>query len=118
MLLIALSSVFLASCSKDYDKFSGKWSASGDSGDTTDLHSWYIEYEFKGREYTKTGYPPVSEEGKIEIVEERGDSLKFLFYVLKSDPEQKSYEEWMLLKENKLYIGGLELTKAIPGSNK
>ncbi len=110
--VIAALVVFAFSCGKDYNRLSGKWTASGDLGDTTDLHSWYIEYEFKGKEYTKKGYPPISEEGKIEVIEERGDSLKFLFFVVKSDPEQKSYEEWIVLKDSTIQIGGLMLRKS------
>jgi hypothetical protein len=109
--ITALIAVLALSCGEDYERLNGKWSASGDLGDTNDLHSWYIEYEFSGRDYVKNGYPPLREEGRIDIVEERGDSLKFFFNVIKSDPEQKSYEEWIVFKDSIIQLGGLVLHK-------
>ena len=110
--IAAVIAVLALSCSKDYEKLNGKWSASGELGDTTDLNSWYVEYEFSGRNYLKNGYPPLREEGRIDIIEERGDSLKFFFNVIRSDPEQKSYEEWIVFKDSTIHLGGMVLHKS------
>ncbi|MEO8514997.1 MAG: hypothetical protein ABI543_15675, partial [Ignavibacteria bacterium] len=87
--LLIFTSIFtlillLDGCSKNVSKLQGKWSAAGDVGDSSDMHSWYIDYEFDGRNYKMSGYPPISEEGSYEIVQEKGDSLQLYFNVTKS----------------------------------
>ena len=109
-ILLFMTIVFFGCSNSSFDKIKGKWSASGDTGDSTELHTWYLEYEFDGRNHRKSGYPPLTEEGDLGITEERGDSIKFYFNVQKSDPKQKSYEEWLILKDSTLRIGELNFT--------
>jgi hypothetical protein len=109
--IIFTSIMLLEGCSKNVSKLQGKWSAAGSLGDSTDMHSWYIEYEFDGRSYKMSGYPPISEEGSYEIVEEKGDSLQLYFNVTKSSPEIKSHKEWLLVKDSSISIGSLTLRK-------
>ncbi len=105
--------VLLTGCGKNVSKLQGKWSASGNVGDSTDMHSWYIEYEFEGRHYKMSGYPPISEEGSYEIVEEKGDSLQLYFNVTKSSPETKSHKDWLVAKDSTISLGSLTLRKSI-----
>ncbi len=109
---IVLFIVNLQGCSKNVSKLQGKWSASGNIGDSTEMRSWFMEYEFDGRNYKMTGYPPISEEGSYEIVEEKGDSLQLYFNVTKSSPETKSHKDWLLAKDSSLTIGTLTLRKS------
>lgn len=92
-------------------KLLGKWKASGNIGDSTDMHSWYLDYEFDGRNYKMSGYPLISEEGTYEIIVEKGDSLQMYFNVTKSSPEAKSHKEWLLIKDSSITIGQLTLQK-------
>ncbi len=102
----------LYSCgSGNYSKLQGKWGASGNLGDSTEMRAWFINYEFTDRSYKMTGYPPISEEGSIEIVEEKGDSLQIYFNVTKSSPETKSHKDWVVLKNGTVTIGSLQLNK-------
>lgn len=105
--------IIFGGCSKSVSKLQGKWSAAGDINDSTDMHSWFIEYEFDGRNYKMSGYPPISEEGTYEIVQEKGDSLQLYFNVTKSSPETKSHKEWLLAKDSSISIGSLTLRKSI-----
>ncbi len=100
-------------CGKNVSRLQGKWSASGNIGDSTDLRAWYIDYEFDGRNYKLSGYPPISEEGSYEIVEEKGDSLQLYFNVTKSSPETKSHKDWLLAKDSSLTIGTLTLRRSL-----
>lgn len=109
--LINMFILHLTGCSKNVSKLQGKWSASGNIGDSTEMRSWFIEYEFDGRNYKMTGYPPITEEGSYEIVEEKGDSLQLYFNVTKSSPETKSHKDWLLAKDSSLTIGTLTLRK-------
>lgn len=116
--LIISAAILIFGCSNSsLNRINGKWTASGDTGDTADFHSWYLEYQFEGRNFVKTGYPPVREEGNMDIIEEKGDSIKVYFNVQKSDPKQRSYEEWLILKDSMLSIGGVQLHKSIPSAN-
>lgn len=112
-LSILIFALFLNSCSNEnVKKLQGKWKASGNIGDSTDMHSWYLDYEFDGRNYKLSGYPPISEEGTYEIIEEKGDSLQIYFNVTKSSPEAKSHKEWLLSKDSSITIGQLTLQKS------
>lgn len=51
------------------------------------------------------------EEGTMEIIEEKGDSLQIYFNVTKSSPETKSHKDWIVLKNGTLTIGSLQLNK-------
>jgi len=112
IVLIAVSLLFLQSCSKNVVKIQGKWSASGNVGDSTDMNSWFITYEFEGRNYKMSGYPPISEEGTYEIVQENGDSLLVYYNVTKSSPEVKSHKDWIILKDSTMMVGQLPLRKS------
>ncbi|NOS84251.1 MAG: hypothetical protein HOP31_03835 [Ignavibacteria bacterium] len=101
----------IQSCSKNVTKMQGKWSAAGDLGDSTDMRAWYITYDFEGRNYKMSGYPPISEEGSFEIVQEKGDSLQVYFNVTKSSPEVKSHKDWIILKDSLMTTGQLVLRK-------
>ena len=104
--------LYLNGCSsKNVTKLQGKWSASGNPGDSTEMNGWYINYEFEGRNYKMSGYPPISEEGDFEIVEEKGDSLQLYFKVTKSSPETKSHKDWVFAKDSSIIIGSLTLRK-------
>ena len=102
----------LYSCSSgNYSRLQGKWGASGNTGDSTDMNAWFIKYEFDSRSYKMSGYPPISEEGTYEIIEEKADSLFIYFNVTKSSPETRSHKEWVVLKNGTVTIGNLQLTK-------
>ncbi len=105
--------MFFGGCSKNISNLQGKWSASGNIGDSTDLHSWFLDYEFDGRNYKMSGYPPISEEGTYEIIQEKGDSLQLYFNVTKSSPETKSHKEWLLAKDSSISLGSLTLRKSV-----
>ena len=45
-ILLFMTIVFFGCSNSSFDKIKGKWSASGDTGDSTELHTWYLEYEF------------------------------------------------------------------------
>jgi hypothetical protein len=105
--------VLVYSCGKNVSKLQGKWSASGNVGDSIDMHSWYIDYEFDGRNYKMSGYPPISEEGAYEIVQEKGDSLQIYFNVTKSSPETKSHKDWLVAKDSTISLGSLTLRRSI-----
>lgn len=107
---IILTVIALNSCGAN-KKLLGKWSAAGNLGDSTDMHSWYIEYLFEGRNYKITGYPPLSEEGTYEVIEEKSDSLQLYFNVQKSSPETKSHKEWLICRDSVLVSGGLTLKR-------
>ncbi|MBL8017795.1 MAG: hypothetical protein JNK43_11030, partial [Ignavibacteria bacterium] len=86
--VVLLMMAGLNSCgSGNYSRLQGKWGASGNTGDSTDMNTWFIKYEFDAGSYKMSGYPPISEEGTIEIVEEKGDSIQVYFNVTKSSPE-------------------------------
>lgn len=111
---LALFVVFLLvfqSCSKNVTRMQGKWSAAGDLGDSTDMRAWYIIYEFNGSNYKMSGYPPISEEGSYEVVQEKGDSLQVYFNVTNSSPETKSHKDWIFLKDSTMTAGQLVLHK-------
>ena len=112
IVLVAVSLLFLQSCSKNVNKIQGKWSASGDIGDSTDMRSWFLTYEFEGRNYKMSGYPPILEEGTYEIVQENGDSLLVYYNVTKSSPEVKSHKDWIILKDSTMMVGQLPLRKS------
>lgn len=97
-------SFVLFSCSSNHQlrKLQGKWMAAGDLGDGE--HSWYMEYEFTGNSYKMTGYPPISESGHIEILQNRGDSVEVTFKVEKSSPEMNSHTDWLVIKDSILYL--------------
>jgi hypothetical protein len=102
----------LYSCSSEnYSRLQGKWGASGNLGDSTEMRAWFINYEFSDRSYKMSGYPPISEEGTYEIIEEKADSLLMYFNVTKSSPETKSHKEWVVLKNNSVTIGSLLLNR-------
>ncbi|MBN8585169.1 MAG: hypothetical protein J0M37_08735 [Ignavibacteria bacterium] len=103
--------VFVFSSCTSNPKLQGKWSASGNIGDSTDMHSWFLEYEFNGRNYTMKGYPPISEEGTFEVVQEKGDSLQIYFNVIKSSPETKSHKDWIVVNDSVLITGQLSLRR-------
>jgi len=75
------------------------------------MHSWFLTFEFEGRNYKMSGYPPISEEGSFEIVQEKGDSLQVYFNVTKSSPEVKSHKDWIILKDSSMTKGQLVLRK-------
>ncbi|KXK54426.1 MAG: hypothetical protein UZ05_CHB002000883 [Chlorobi bacterium OLB5] len=110
--VILLFLLILSSCNPSGKKFQGKWSASGDIGDSTDVKSWYIEYIFEGNNYKMQGYPPISEEGTYEVIEEKGDSVLVYFNVINSKPESKDRKDWLLVKDSVLISGGLTLHKS------
>lgn len=110
--LIAALMLIIQSCSKNVNRIQGKWSASGDTGDSTDMRSWFLTYEFEGRNYKMSGYPPISEEGTYEIVQENGDSLLVYYNVTKSSPEVKSHKDWIILKDSTMMLGQLNLRKS------
>ena len=101
----------IQSFGKNNAKVQGKWSVSGDSGDSTDMRAWFLTYEFEGRNYKMSGYPPISEEGSFEIVQEKGDSLQVYFNVIKSSPDAKSHKDWIVAKDSALMIGQVTLRK-------
>lgn len=103
--------LIIQSCSKNAAKIQGKWSASGDISDSTDMRSWFITYEFEGRNYRMSGYPPISEEGSYEIVQENGDSLLVYYNVTKSSPEVKSHKDWIVLRDSTMIVGQINLRK-------
>ena len=113
--LLSLSCILylFRGCSKNVSRLQGKWSAAGNIGDSTDMHSWYLDYEFDGRNYKMSGYPPIFEEGSYEIIEEKGDSLQLYFNVTKSSPETKSHKEWLLAKDSSITLGTLTLRKSM-----
>jgi hypothetical protein len=104
--------IALNSCGSN-KKLQGRWNAAGNLGDSTDMHSWYIEYVFEGRNYRITGYPPLSEEGTYEVIEEKGDSLQLYFNVQKSSPETKSHKEWLICRDSVLVSGGITMRKTV-----
>lgn len=110
--VILLFLFILSSCNPAGKKFQGKWSASGDIGDSTDVKSWYIEYNFDGNNYNMQGYPPISEEGTYEIIEEKGDSVLVYFNVINSKPETKDRKDWLLVKDTVIISGGLTLHRS------
>ncbi|HWA05383.1 MAG TPA: hypothetical protein VG961_02465 [Ignavibacteria bacterium] len=109
--LILQLAVMLQSCGKGEDELKGKWSASGDIGDSTDMRSWFITYEFEGRNYKMSGYPPISEEGSYEIIQVNGDSLLLYLDVVNSSPEIKDHKEWFVIKDSSLVTGQLKLKR-------
>lgn len=111
-LCVIITVITFNSCGAN-KKLQGKWSAAGNLGDSTDMHSWYIEYVFDGRNYKITGYPPLSEEGTFEVIEEKGDSLQLYFNVQKSSPETKSHKEWLVCRDSVLVSGGLTLKRTV-----
>lgn len=108
---ILLLLLVLYACNPGAKKLNGKWSASGDLGDSTDVKSWYIEYIFEGNNYKMQGYPPISEEGTYEVIEEKGDSVLVYFKIINSKPESKDRKDWLLVKDSVLISGGLTLHK-------
>lgn len=105
--------IFLLGCKTKETRFNqleGKWTASGDQGDG---HSWFMEYTFKGNSYHMTGYPPISESGKMQIKKVIGDSLLIQFDVIKSNPESQTHENWLILKENEMTINSMKFFKAV-----
>jgi len=112
--IFGLSAVLfsLASSCGGSKKLEGKWSASGNLGDSTDMHSWYLEYNFTGNNYSVTGYPPLSESGTYEVIEEKGDSLNIYFNVINSSPETKSHKEWLVCRDSVLVSGGISLRRS------
>ena len=111
LVLTAICTVIYSCSGGNYSKLQGKWGASGSAGDSTDMNAWFINYEFDSRSYKMSGYPPLSEEGTYEIIEEKGDSLQVYFNVIKSSPESKSHRDWVVLKNITLTIGSLQLNK-------
>ncbi len=111
LVLTAICTVIYSCSGGNYSKLQGKWGASGSAGDSTDMNAWFINYEFDARSYKMSGYPPISEEGTMEIIEEKGDSLQIYFNVTKSSPETKSHKDWIVLKNGTLTIGSLQLNK-------
>ncbi len=111
LMIFVVFMLIIQSCSKNVTRMQGKWSASGDAGDSTDMHAWFLTYEFEGRNYKMSGYPPISEEGSFEIVQEKGDSLQVYFNVTKSSPEVKSHKDWIILKDSSMTTGQLVLRK-------
>lgn len=109
--LLAAIIITAQSCGRNSDRLQGKWSAAGDLGDSTDSRSWFITYEFEGRTYKMSGYPPISEEGTYEIIQENGDSLFLFFNVIKSSPEIKDHKEWFVIKDSSLFTGQLKLKR-------
>lgn len=101
--------LIIQSCGKNVSRMQGKWSASGDLGDSTDMRAWFITYEFEGSNYKMSGYPPISEEGSYEVVQEKGDSLQVYFNVIKSSPDIKSHKDWIILKDSTLLVGQVTL---------
>ena len=108
---IVLMAAFYSCNGGNYSKLQGKWGASGSLGDSTEMRAWFINYEFTDRSYKMSGYPPISEEGSIEIVEEKGDSLQIYFNVTKSSPDTRSHKDWVILKNGTVTIGSLQLNK-------
>lgn len=114
MLFIPLLTIYIYSCSGRFSqRLQGKWKASANIADSTDMHAWYLEYEFDGKNYKMKGYPPITEEGNYEIIQENGDSLYIYFNVLNSSPETKSHEDWMLVKDSTITKGELTLRKSV-----
>ena len=105
--------IFAFSSCGSNPKLQGKWSASGNIGDSTDMQSWFLEYEFIGRNYSLKGYPPISESGTYEVIQERGDSLEIYFNVLMSSPETKSHKDWLVVKDSVLISGQLSLKRSV-----
>lgn len=103
--------IVLGSCGSE-PRLQGKWSASGNVDDSTDMHSWFLEYEFSGSNYTMKGYPPISEQGTYEVIQERGDSLEIYFNVLESSPATKSHKEWIVVNDSVFITGQLTLRKS------
>ncbi len=110
LVITAILGVLLVSCGSE-PKLQGKWSSSGNTADSIDMHSWFLEYEFSGSNYTMKGYPPISEQGTYEVVQERGDSLEIYFNVLNSSPETKSHKDWIVVTDSILISGQLSLRK-------
>ncbi len=105
--LICLSNVFWVECShptSPFKKMEGKWTAAGDQGEG---HSWYLEYTFKGNFYSMTGYPPISESGRMKLKESKGDSLLIEFIVEKSDPSYENHEQWVYVKDDQITMNGV-----------
>ena len=110
--IVIFLACFIASCSPGNNalkKLEGRWEASGSQDEE---HSWFIEYNFKGDTYTKSGYPPLSEKGKIKLKEGTGDSLLITFIVEKSDPAYENHDEWIVIKENSLKINSKYFTRS------
>ncbi|MBE2227925.1 MAG: hypothetical protein IAE93_11295 [Ignavibacteria bacterium] len=110
LVITAILGALLVSCGSE-PKLQGKWSSSGSTADSIDMHSWFLEYEFSGSNYTMKGYPPISEQGTYEVVQERGDSLEIYFNVLNSSPETKSHKDWIVVTDSILISGQLSLRK-------
>ncbi len=114
-LLLSLLMVSCSGLSTPFKKMEGKWTAGGDQGDG---HSWYMEYTFTGNKYSMTGYPPISESGKMELKVANGDSLLIGFKVIKSDPEYKDHDEWVVIKGDELMLSGMMFHKQIEKKQK
>lgn len=79
------------------DKLQGKWTT---VGAIDEAHAWYLEYNFRGKTYELTGYPPLSESGTLRLKESRGDSMLIEFRVIKSNPDYQNHQEWIYLTGN------------------
>jgi hypothetical protein len=108
-MMIMLAS--MTACRDPLWKMNGKWSASGTIGDSTAPFSWYLEYTFDQSLYEKNGYPPLYEKGRLELMDEKGDTLMVRFIPEKSESDPVPYEEHVIVHPDKIIIGNKEFLK-------
>lgn len=77
--LLALFVLASFSCVKKFPKeLNGTWSAGGTlpNNDGSPGMSWFLKYVFNGNTYSMTGYPPLSEKGRMELLEQNGKEME------------------------------------------
>jgi hypothetical protein len=92
------------------NKLQGKWTT---AGSIDEAHAWYLEYNFRGKTYELTGYPPLSESGTLRLKKTKGDSMLVEFRVIKSSPEYQNHEEWIYLTGNQFKMNSNTFTRTL-----
>lgn len=59
----------------------GTWRLAGGLSDENDgPRAWLLEWNFRNGEFVQTGYPPIRQSGRYEILEEDGKRLKLRLF--------------------------------------
>jgi hypothetical protein len=101
ILLFVISCNGIFNIKSENEKFiQGKWQLSGNlPGDRN--FSWLLEWEFNNGTFFQSGYPPIRQEGKYKIIEEREDTIRLKLYKQTGTwGEQDSELDIIIDKEN------------------
>ena len=59
----------------------GAWRAAGNLGNEEEAsHAWFLEWKFENGSFEQTGYPPITQKGKYEVLDDRDDLLRLRLY--------------------------------------